>query len=66
MKFESKEQIVEKLVSEWGMEKTSFYNTPTNKQREKFWTFNRTLHYLAKLEREYIKTEHGVMHKSLV
>jgi hypothetical protein len=39
--MENREQIIEKLVNEFGMKASSFNNTPTNKQREKFWTFNR-------------------------
>ena len=52
MGFQTKSEIVDVLVSEYGMIKSSFYNTSTNKQREKFWTFNRTLQYLFKLKRE--------------
>jgi len=48
MKFTTKEQIVEALVKEFSEEKSSFYNTGTNKQREKFWTFNRTYSYYLK------------------
>ena len=66
MKFENKKQIVDKLVSDWGMKEASFYNTPTNKQREKYWTYNRMLRYLHKLEREYVKTKHGIVHKTLL
>lgn len=64
MEFQTKQQIVQTLVDEWGEKETSFYNTPTNKSREKFWTFNRTLQHLFKLRREYVKTEHGIMLKS--
>lgn len=63
--FSSKTEIVQCLVSEWGEKESSFYNTSTNKQREKFWTYNRTLQYLFKLRREYVRTEHGKMHISL-
>ena len=66
MVFETKQQIVNKLIEEWGCKRESFYNRPTNKSVEKFWTYNRTLQYLYKLERDYIKTEHGIMHKSLI
>lgn len=64
MEFQTKQQIVQTLVDEWGEKETSFYNTPTNQSVEKFWTFNRTLQHLFKLEREYVKTEHGIMLKS--
>jgi hypothetical protein len=66
MRFENKEQVVDELVSKWGMTKSSFYNSPSNKQRNKFWTFNRTLQYLTKLERDYVVTKYGLTHKSLV
>ena len=48
MQFNTKEQIVEALVNEFGEKKSSFYNTDTNKQREKFWTFNRTKNFYYK------------------
>ena len=63
MTFETKQQIVDKPIQDWGCKKESFYNTPTNKSVNSFWTFNRTLQYLYKLERDYVKTEHGVMLK---
>ena len=63
--FDNKMEIVEVLVSEWGMKKSSFFNTPTNKQREKFWTYNRCLQYLFKLRREYVRTSYGLKHKTL-
>ena len=61
--FESKMEIVQCLVNEWGEQESSFYNTKTNKQREKFWTYNRCLQYLFNLRRDYIRTEHGRTHK---
>jgi hypothetical protein len=66
MIFETKQHIVNKLIEDWGCKRESFYNSPTNKSVEKFWTYNRTLQYLYKLERDYVKTEHGIMHKSLI
>jgi hypothetical protein len=48
MQFNTKEQIVEALVNEFGEKKSSFYNTNTNKQRGKYWTFNRTYSYYLK------------------
>mgnify|MGYP003337122433 FL=1 len=65
MVFDSKQQIVDKLIQDWGCKRESFYNTPTNKSVEKFWTYNRTLQYLYKLQRDYVKTEHGIRHKML-
>ena len=61
--FSSKMEIVKCLVEEWGEQESSFYNTSTNKQREKFWTYNRCLQYLFKLRREYIRTDYGRSHK---
>ena len=61
--FSSKMEIVKCLVEEWGEQETSFYNTNTNKQREKFWTYNRCLQHLFNLRRNYIRTKHGRTHK---
>jgi hypothetical protein len=66
MRFENKEQVIDELVNKWGMTKSSFYNSPSNRQREKFWTFNRTLQYLYGLERDYVVVEHGLTLKSLI
>jgi hypothetical protein len=52
--FNTKEEIVEILVNEFGEKRSSYYNTDTNKQREKFWTFNRTLKRLY-----HLQTAHG-------
>jgi hypothetical protein len=65
MVFKTKQQIVDKLVQDWGYRKEQFYNSTTNKSVERFWTYNRTLQYLYKLERDYVKTEHGKKHKVL-
>lgn len=62
--FNIKEEIVEALVNEFDQKASSFYNTPTNKSREKFWTYNRCLQHLFNLRQNYIKTEHGVMLKA--
>ena len=48
-KFKNKEEVVDALVKDFGKNKKSYYNTPTNKQNEKFWTYNRTLKYYYKL-----------------
>ena len=55
MQFNTKEQIVEALVNEFKEQKSSFYNTDTNKQREKFWTFNRTYNYYLKKKNNGIR-----------
>ena len=44
-----REGIIQKLVDEFGEKASSFNNTETNKQREKFWTYNRLLNYYRKL-----------------
>lgn len=64
--FQTKMEIVLALESEWGENPSSFYNTSTNKQREKFWTYNRCLQYIFKLRRNYIRTEHGRTHKDFL
>ena len=48
----SREEIIQKLVNEFGEKASSFNNTPTNKQREKFWTFNRLSNFLRKKENQ--------------
>jgi hypothetical protein len=44
-----REGIIQKLVDEFGETASSFNNTETNKQREKFWTYNRLVNYYRKL-----------------
>ena len=44
-----REEIIQKLVDEFDEKASSFNNTETNKQREKFWTYNRLLNYYRKL-----------------
>jgi hypothetical protein len=44
-----REEIIQKLVDEFGETASSFNNTETNKQREKFWTYNRLTNYYRKL-----------------
>jgi hypothetical protein len=44
-----REGIIQKLVDEFGETASSFNNTETNKQREKFWTYNRLANYYRKL-----------------
>jgi len=43
-----REEIIKKLVDEFGEKESSFNNTKTNKQREKFWTYNRLINYYNK------------------
>lgn len=66
MEFKNKEQVVDALVKEWNRKRESFYNTPTNKSIEDHWTFNRTLNYYRKLQKEYFITCVGnLAHNSL-
>ena len=51
-KFKNKEEVVDALVKDFGKNRKSYYNTPTNKQNEKYWTYNRTLKFYHKLKRE--------------
>jgi hypothetical protein len=44
-----REEIIQKLVDEFGETASSFNNTETNKQRENFWTYNRLANYYRKL-----------------
>jgi len=50
----SKMQIVKLLVKEFGKEQSSYYNTSNNKQREKFWTWNRTLKHYIDLKENFV------------
>lgn len=59
MTLNNKSDVVNLLVKNWNCEKSSFYNTSTNQQREKFWTFNRCLRTLWKYEENYYIDEHG-------
>jgi hypothetical protein len=62
--FNSKMEIVQALQAEFGENPKGFYNTPTNKNVEKFWTFNRTLQYLFKLRRDYVMVNGSRMLRS--
>jgi len=63
--FNTKADIVAVLVSEWREKRSSYYNTSTNKQREKFWTYGRCLRHLMELRRDWTLTEHGRTRHSL-
>lgn len=41
-KFKNKEEVVDALVKDFGKDRKSYYNTPTNSNNEKYWTYNRT------------------------
>ena len=53
MNFENKMQVVNQLVKDYKMERSSFYNTPTNKSRNSFWTFSRCVRYYYKLKSDF-------------
>ena len=45
--FKNREEVIGALVKDFKKDASSFNNTPTNKQREKFWTFNRLINYYS-------------------
>jgi hypothetical protein len=59
MKFQTKEEIVNELVSKWNCRRESFYNIKGNQSIEEHWTFKNTLDYLMKLEKDYFITING-------
>ena len=59
MNFDNKKHVVDTLVKEFKMKESSFYNTPTNKSRNKFWTFSRCIRYYYKLKSDFIVDEDG-------
>ena len=44
-KFKNKEEVVDALVKDFGKDRKSYYNTPTNSNNEKYWTYNRTVKF---------------------
>ena len=48
-KWKSREDVIDSLVRDFKEKATSFNNTPTNQQREKFWTYNKLMQHHAKL-----------------
>tara|TARA_R110000803_G_scaffold206298_1_gene273494 strand:- start:1267 stop:1503 length:237 start_codon:yes stop_codon:yes gene_type:complete len=50
LEFKNKDEVVDALVKDFGKNSKTFYNTPTNKNIEKFYTFNRTLRYYYDLK----------------
>ena len=60
--FESREDVISSLVSEYDKNIKSFYNTKQNQSYEKFWTLNRLIHYYNDLRngrKETYNTERG-------
>ena len=50
-KFSNRKEVIDALVSDFNRNEKSFNNTPTNKQREKFWTYNRLMKHYYELTR---------------
>lgn len=48
-KFNNRKEVIDALVSDFGKDEKSYNNTPTNKQREKFWTYNRLMNHYYRL-----------------
>jgi len=60
--MKSREDIILALVSEYGKNIKSFYNTKSNQSYETFWTLNRLTHYYNDLrsgKKETYNTERG-------
>tara|TARA_R100000951_G_scaffold19477_1_gene16298 strand:+ start:237 stop:443 length:207 start_codon:yes stop_codon:yes gene_type:complete len=60
--MKNKEDVILALVGEYDKNIKSFYNTKSNKSIEKFWTFNRLIHYYNDLRngrKETYHTERG-------
>jgi hypothetical protein len=64
VEFNSKEEIVECLVKEYGYRKSQLYNSATNKSVEKFWTYSRCLQHLTNLRKNYVRVGKGIMLKA--
>ena len=60
-KFKNKEEVVDALVKDFGKNKKSYYNTPTNKQNEKYWTYNRTAKYYYELVKKNESINEGFL-----
>ena len=46
--FNTRQDIIEALVEEFKEKESSFNNNEKTKSREKFWTYNRLLHFYYK------------------
>jgi hypothetical protein len=57
--FNTRQEIINALVEQWDENPKSFNNTSTNKQIEKFWTYNRLLKHYYELKQDWSRTEHG-------
>lgn len=63
--FNTRQEIINALVEKWGENPRSFSNSTTNKQVEKFWTYNRLLKHYGELERDWTRTENGRIRHSI-
>ena len=45
MEFTNRAEVIEALARDFGKNPASFNNNERTKSREKFWTFNRLIHY---------------------
>ena len=50
----SKMEIVQLICKEYGGKPSSYYNTATNQQRNKFWTWNRTFRHYLDLKENFV------------
>ena len=50
MEFRNREEVIDALVKDFNQKPGSFNNNERTKSREKFWTFNRLIHYYFKLK----------------
>lgn len=50
----SKMEIVQLICKEYGGQSSTYYNTATNKQRNKFWTWNRTFRHYLDLKENFV------------
>ena len=50
----SKMEIVQLICKEYGGQPSSYYNTATNKQRNSFWTWNRTFRHYLDLKENFV------------
>ena len=62
MEFTNRTEIIAALQSEFNEKPASFNNNEKTKSREKFWTFNRLLHYYWDIKlgrKETFRTEYN-------
>ena len=64
--WKSREDVIDSLVKDFKEKATSFNNTATNQQREKFWTYNRLMQHHAKLSKKNPSVNEGQVMKGVV